>query len=150
MPVHRQLLIEKPSFKRTKISYRKVRSIDIDAFKEDLSSSDLCNDLLTLELDDLVARYNATLISTLNNHAPLLTKIVTKRPAVPWFTTEVKAAKKERHKAERKWRRSKSPGDFLAYKAKKNQAEKYLYKKITANGKSSLTLKSKTMENQQS
>ena len=124
MPVYCQLRIEKlkPCFKRTKISYRKMKPIDIDAFKKDLSSSDLCNDLLTLELDDLVVRYNATLLSTVNSHAPLLTKIVTKRPTVPWFTTEVKAAKKECRKAERKWRRSKSPGDFLAYKAKKNQS----------------------------
>ena len=122
MPVHCQLRVEKPSFKRTTISYRKVKSIDIDALKEDLLKSDLCNDLLSLDLDVLVARYNDTLLCTLNKHAPLLTKSITKRPTVPWFTMEVKAAKKERRKAERKWRRSRDPLDLLVFNVKKNHA----------------------------
>ena len=104
------------------ISYRKVKSIDIDALKEDLLKSDLCNDLLSLDLDVLVARYNDTLLCTLNKHAPLLTKSIMKRPTVPWFTREVKAAKKERRKAERKWRRSRDPLDLLVYNVKKNHA----------------------------
>lgn len=122
MPVHCRLRIEKLPFNETKISFRKVKSIDMNAFKADLLASDLCTDLLSLELDDLVVRYNSTLLSTLGNHAPLLTKSVTKRPTVPWFTREVKAAKNERRKAERKWRRSKMHSDFLVYKAKINQA----------------------------
>ena len=122
MPVHCNILVEKPSFKKSQISYRKLKSINMEALRNDLSKSDLCNNTLSLELNDLVSCYNETLTSTLDRHAPLITKSVTKRPVVPWFSQELKLAKKERRHAERKWRRTKLDCDFRIYKAKKNRA----------------------------
>ena len=122
MPVHCNLLVNKPRFKKTHISYRKVKSINVDALCNDLSNSDLCKNMLSMELNDLVDCYNHTLSSSLDRHAPVNHKTVVKRPTVPWFNEEVKLAKRARRRAERKWRRTKLYGDFLVYKSKKNQA----------------------------
>lgn len=40
---------------------------------------------------------------------------------VPWFNEEVKSAKRQRRRAERRWRRTNSHSDLKAYKVKKNQ-----------------------------
>ena len=58
----------------------------------------------------------------LDRHAPIITKTVTKRPSVPWSNDDVKSAKKEKRRAERKWRRTKLHSDFIDFKAKKNIA----------------------------
>ena len=120
IPVHCNIQVEKPSFKKSQISYMKLKSMNMEALRNDLSKSDFCNNTLSLELNDLVSCYNKTLTSTLDRHAPLITKSVTKRPVVPWFSQEIKSAKKERCHAERKWRRTKLDCDFRIYKAKKN------------------------------
>ena len=63
-----------------------------------------------------------SIITALDRHAPIITKTVTKRPSVPWFNDEVKFAKKEKRRAERKWRRTKLHSDLIDFKAKKNIA----------------------------
>jgi hypothetical protein len=60
----------------------------------------------SFDLNELVNCYNKTLNSILDQYAPLKTKTVTKRPIVPWFNEQVKAAKRQRRKAEKKWRRT--------------------------------------------
>ena len=54
----------------------------------------------------LVRRYNTTLSKVIDCHAPLKTKTVKVRPAVPWYNDDIKAAKRLRRKAERTWRRT--------------------------------------------
>jgi aryl-phospho-beta-D-glucosidase BglC (GH1 family) len=75
-----------------------------------------------MELADLVTCYNETLTSTLDRHAPIITKTIVKRPIVPWFTDEVKPVKRQQRIAEKKWRLTKLQCDFLHYKAKRNYA----------------------------
>ena len=58
------------------------------------------------DLDALVRRYNTTLSKVIDCYAPLKTKTVKVRPAVPWYNDEIKAAKRLRRKAERTWRRT--------------------------------------------
>ena len=41
MPVHCQLTISKPSLRKTQISFRKIKSINVDTLCKELSSSDL-------------------------------------------------------------------------------------------------------------
>ena len=51
-------------------------------------SEDPCN------LDAFVRRYNTALSKVIDCHAPLTTKTVKNRPAVPWYNDEIKAAKR--------------------------------------------------------
>ena len=69
-----------------------------------------------------------TFAQAFDRQAPLRTKVIRSRPLVPWFHEEIKAAKREKRKAERKWCRTGSRKDMLAYKAKKNNANALMMK----------------------
>ena len=66
--------------------------------------------------------YNSTLKVVLDKHAPLITRSVKERPRVPWFNEEIKTAKRERRKAEKRWRRTRLDSDMAAFKVKRNAA----------------------------
>ena len=57
-------------------------------------SEDPCN------LDAFVRRYHTTLSKVNDCHAPLTTKTVKNRPAVPWYNDEIKAVKRLTRKTE--------------------------------------------------
>ena len=122
MPVHCQFTISKPSLRKTQISFRKMKSISVNRLCEELLSSDLYTNVDTYDLNELVKCYNNTLKSALDRHAPVINKTITKRPTVPWFTNEVKSAKRDRRRAERKWRKTRLHSDFLVFKSRKNHA----------------------------
>ena len=59
-----------------------------------------------------------------------ITKTITARPCVPWFSDEIKGIKRRRRKAEKLWRRTKKDSDLMHFKSIKNQAN-YLMKQAT-------------------
>ena len=69
-----------------------------------------------------------TLAQAFDRQAPLRTKVIRSTPLVPWFHEEIKAARRDKRKAERKWRRTGSREDTLAYKARKNNANALMMK----------------------
>ena len=85
--------------------YRKLKSIDMQEFVKDLHNSDLCVDSPS-DLDTLVDCYNKTLASLLDKHAPVQSRHVTTRVRPPWFNNDIIEAKRDRRKAERRWRSS--------------------------------------------
>ncbi|PFX17382.1 hypothetical protein AWC38_SpisGene18295 [Stylophora pistillata] len=113
------LELGKPPMKVKQVSNRKIKNIDREKLQADLLSSELCQNTLDT-LDELVNSYNTTLAHALDWHAPLRTKVIRSRPLVPWFNEEIKAARREKRKAEKSWRRTGSRENILAYKAKKN------------------------------
>ena len=52
---------------------------------------------------------------------PLSIRILLGRPCVPWMNDEIKLAKRQRRKAERKWRASKAHIDLLSYRTMRNR-----------------------------
>lgn len=72
------LALSKPSPKTEQISYRKLKAIKIEDFKQDLSTSELCN-YSPDSLNDLVKCYNDTLSQVLERHAPLRSKVIRSR-----------------------------------------------------------------------
>ena len=52
----------------------------------------------------------------LDNHAPLVTKLISVVDKAPWFDSEYKKLRVERRKAERIWKHSRSPSDKITYK----------------------------------
>jgi len=107
----------KPPPRARQVSNRKVKDIDREKLQVVLLLSELCQNIRDT-LDELVNSYNTTLAQALDRHAPLRTKVIRSRPLVPWFNEEIKAARGEKRKAERRWRRTGSREDMLAYKAK--------------------------------
>ena len=86
-------------YARGNITPRKLKSIDFNSFKKDIFSSTLCQTPPD-NLDRLIDCY--MLSNVLNKHAPLRTRHVLLRPRVPWFSMQIRDAKRQRRKAERR------------------------------------------------
>ena len=94
----------KPVAQDQKLSFRRLRAIDIDKFSSDLEDSALIRTPLNDDLSLAVDQFNSSLRSIIDNHAPIVQRSVTLRPNATWFTEEIKAAKTKRRKLERRWR----------------------------------------------
>ena len=93
--------------------------VDVNLLCDELSTTSLCTDSPDA-LNDLVKCYNSTLSAALDRHAPLVTKFITVRPLVPWFSEDIVESRRERRRAERKWRPPRSVNDLLEFKKKSN------------------------------
>ena len=107
-------------FKVGCVSFRKLRSIDRDAFMDEIRNSELFQ-MDTDDPDELAALFDNTLCSLLDRHAVVKHKNTTSQPCVPWMNDEIKLAKRQRRKAERKWRASKAHIDLLSYRTMRNR-----------------------------
>ena len=67
------------------------------------------------DLDHLVQQYDTLLRSIMDKHAPVKRRVVTIRPAAPWYTNEVSVEKRKRRRLERKWRRTRLQADRQEY-----------------------------------
>ena len=111
----------RPVQKAKHAEYRKLKSIDMQQFVKDIRNSDLCMGPPS-DLDRLVDCYNRTLSSLLDKHAPVLTRHVATRVCPPWFNDVIMQAKRDRRKAERRWRARRLPEDLASFRAKRNHA----------------------------
>ena len=107
-------------FKVGCVSFRKLRSMDRDAFMDEIRNSELFQ-MDTDDPDELAALFDNTLCSLLDHHALVKHKNTTSQPCVPWMNDEIKLAKRQRRKAERKWRASKAHIDLLSYRTMRNR-----------------------------
>ena len=76
---------------RKLIKYRKLRNIDINQLNNDLEVLDI----VTGSIDDMVDELESKLLQTLNKHAPEITKTITVRHKLPWYTDKIKEQKRE-------------------------------------------------------
>ena len=83
------------------------------------------SELFQVDTDDpdelATSLFDSTLRSLLDRHAPVKHKNTTSGPYVPWMKDEIKLAKRQRRKAERKWRAFKAPIDLLSYRTMRNR-----------------------------
>ena len=103
--VHCKLRLKKPPLERKEISYRKLHSVNMNSFNDDLKQSNLLT-TNPLDLMSLTERYENTLKETLEKHAPLRRRLITLRPSAPWYHEGIGDAKRKRRKLERRWRAS--------------------------------------------
>ena len=85
------------------ISFRKLKTLDLDA-----------------DLEKLVDRYNNTLRLLSDRHAPIMLKNVLLRSNVHWMNSDIIEAKRQRRKAERKWRTTKCQSDLILFQKNSN------------------------------
>ena len=81
---------------RKLIKYRKLRDIDINQLNSDLEVSNIVDG----SIDDVVDDLESKLLQTLNKHAPEITKTVTVRHRLPWYTDKIKEQKRRIHRRE--------------------------------------------------
>ena len=91
-----KLLHVKPAVTTNVVTYRKLQSVDMDSFKNDLAASELCqkqpeelSHLAPDGVDALLCNYNATLSRMINRHVPLKVKTLRARPRVPWYDADI-------------------------------------------------------------
>ena len=85
------------------IKYRKLQSINMEAFKADIQNTDL-NRYPKTTAAELALQYDSVLHTLINLHAPLVTKMISIKPPNPWMTPAILASKRYRRYLERIWR----------------------------------------------
>ena len=106
-PVLSQLAVAKPKLPQQKVTYRKVKAIDIDTLSDAISNSSLFSKSLSaLTLVELTDLYDTELRDILDRLAPIKTRTITIRPESEWYNSEIRAAKQQRRQAERLWRKT--------------------------------------------
>ena len=68
------------------IKYRKLQSINMEAFKADIQNSDLIR-YPKINAAELSLQYDSVPHTPINLHAPLLTKKISIKPPNPWMTS---------------------------------------------------------------
>ena len=88
---------EKPEIQRKVVSYRKIKDIDMNIFKQNVSHSLNISDIM--DVTTAAEEYDKTMRVILDEAAPIITKTLTVRPQVPWFSDELRSLKRiKRHK----------------------------------------------------
>lgn len=96
--------LTKPSLSRKSVSYRKLRKIDINAFRSDIKSSPKLNNI-DGTAEHLLECYTGGITELVDRHAPLCHKTITLRPNAPWYDDKLRDAKQKRRRLERKWQK---------------------------------------------
>ena len=127
-----QVNIQKPPKQIKQIRFRKTKQIDLETLKADLRrhltpDPEQTGDSMMSEsrLTKLLDRFNST-CEVLDKHAPFITRSAPDRKPTPWSSYQIKSAKVEKRRAERKWRRTRSQDDLNHYKEKRNDLNKLL------------------------
>ena len=117
-----KLSVAKPPLRIKHAEYRKTMdaidiTIDITKRKEDIRNSQPYQDPPN-DLNMLLDCYNRTLRSLLDDHAPICSRHVSTRPRPPSFNGDIIQGRRDRRKAERRWRASGLQADLVVCKAK--------------------------------
>ena len=126
--IHWTLNMEKPKPTIKVLEYRKIKNIDMRAFLEDLSNTDLAKEVLNdpRTVEDLVNVYNSTFESLMDKHAPLVRRNIISRENTPWYNAAIKDSKRKRRQAERRWRQSQNVEHLEQYRKQCSATNKTL------------------------
>ena len=93
--------LPRPAPTRKCVIYRKLRSIDMETFSNDITSSFV--NITGSDLDSLYGCHNETLSCLLDKHAPLQSRKIILRPNAPWYNDELRKLKCEKRRFERRY-----------------------------------------------
>ena len=100
---------------RRTITYRSLKSINTTNFACSIMSSSLSQPP-PASLDDAAELFHSVLEQLMDEHAPLKKRTVVDRPLQSWINEDILSAKRERRKAEGKWKQSGLVVHKLIYK----------------------------------
>ena len=109
-----------PEVKHEKeITYRKWKDIDPEQFKKDVSEKTA---LTSESFGENMRTYNKVLTEILEEHAPVKSRIIKVVPNAPWFDAEYASLRKQRRKAEKRYKKSQLASDKDKYRTLRKQA----------------------------
>ena len=112
--IHFDLNLARPKPQQELITYRCLKKINKAEFRADLEQSLELNEADTVEA--ILERYKNTATTLLAKYALVKSRMITKHPNTPWYTDKLRDEKHKRRKLERKWKRTRSEADKVAYK----------------------------------
>ena len=106
-------LAVRPEAKEVKqVMCRNLKKIDMERFMKEVKEKIYVTETA---FGDNMRRYNKVISELVEKEAPLQTLSIKAVPSAPWFDREYKELRKERRKAEKKARKTKSPEDKEKY-----------------------------------
>ena len=98
-----------------KVTYRNIKDVNREAFSNEIRDS--LNDLqLNGNFGDAITKYNNSMMSIMDRHAPKRTKKVKIAENASWFDNEYKELRKKRRKAEKTFLQHPSPENRETFK----------------------------------
>ena len=79
-----------------------------------------------MSVSDLTDTYNSKVTAVLDKHAPTKKKTITVRPKPKWYSEDIDECRKEKRKAEKKWRKTKLTVHKQIYKEKQRSLNKMI------------------------
>ena len=110
--------ISKPPVQYTWTTCRNWRNLSLTEFETDLTASRLCNDLSSLDemsADELTDLYKEEMTSLLDKHCPVTKVRHRLGEMTPWFDSDCRASRRRSRQLERRYRRTRSSADKLAW-----------------------------------
>ena len=117
-PLTFTLEIAKPKAVKKAITFRSYRNINQDSISNEIKSCFEVN-VPDPTAENLTQHYNRSLISLNEKHFPLITKHILVKLDSPWYDHTVASLRRQRRKAERKWRQSRTESSRLEYVTKR-------------------------------
>ena len=108
---------------------RDLKHINHEAFSRDVQSSTLPS---SDDVNELTNYFNGEMSTIIDKHAPLRQRQVSRRKPAPWISSKVKEIKRQRRRAERKWRKTKLHVHRQLY-----QLKNFEFQEVIANEKRS-------------
>jgi hypothetical protein len=92
----------KPAAQKSQYKQRRLKDINMDAFKADIANSLLSRESRDSDTDTnkFTELYNSVLRQVLDKHSPEVCGSITLRPHAPWFTSELRELKREKRRCE--------------------------------------------------
>ena len=122
------LRISRKTAVKKAITFRNYKKVNMDTISQEIASSLDVASVLTPTAENLVMHYNTSLRSLEERHFPEITKHILVKEDCDWYDHSVASLRRERRKAERKWRQNKTDASRLSYtaarKAVVDQAER--------------------------
>lgn len=96
------------------IAFRNYKNLNIENIRNEVNEiySTLNNDL---PINNLVYNYNTSMQTLHEKHFPLIEKTIKIQEENPWYDTSISLLRKERRKAERKWRTTRTEASRKMY-----------------------------------
>ena len=96
------------------LTYRNVKGVNSEMFCNEVTTG-LSMLPYTTSMADKVSNYNEVMSDVVNKHAPVKTKTIKVVPQAPWFDAEYASLRRQRRKAEKKYRQTSQIDDKEEY-----------------------------------
>ena len=110
-----KIAFQKPHIGRKYVTKRSFRNFDEKSFNKNLKMKLYEVPETISDVNVLVDHYIVTCKSVLDCYAPYVSRSVAVRTQLPWFSEEIREARRVRRRLERKWRKNKLDHDRLLY-----------------------------------